>query len=176
MRKEVWIQDIAPWIYYAWTWIRVDSVFFLVTSSQRGSKKTRLNQIQPLSTSPSFLHGPRVPAGVTYRGQFLNIFLRSPEWSQTEVLQQIINKLLPEHNSATRGGETNDLGVKLSPVKTGRTCGWPASGRDPAAHGRSHWGERRGEKRFNLGHIWSKLKKQQQQPCTDILTKYRLCD
>lgn len=154
------------------SWQRVLSCYVKL----RGSKKTRLNQIQPLSTSPSFLHGPRVPAGVTYRGQFLNIFLRSPEWSQTEVLQQIINKLLPEHNSATRGGETNDLGVKLSPVKTGRTCGWPASGRDPAAHGRSHWGERRGEKRFNLGHIWSKLKKQQQQPCTDILTKYRLCD
>lgn len=116
----------------------------------RGSKKTLLNQIQPLSTSPSFLHSPRVPAGVTYCRQFLNIFLRSPEWSQTEVLQQIINKLLPEHNSATWGGETNDLWVKLSPVKTERTCGWPASGRDPAARGRSHCGEKRGRK----GSTW----------------------
>lgn len=138
MRKEVWIQDIAPWIYYTWTWIRVDSVFFLVTSSQRGSKKTRLNQIQPLSTSPSFLHGPRVPAGVTYRGQFLNIFLRSPEWSQTEVLQQIINKLLPEHNSANTRGRNkwsgsqtltceNWANVRLASIGTWPSSSWTQS-------------------------------------------------
>ena len=127
MRKEVWIQE---WVTFEYGSELTARSFFL--RGVGGVKENTANQIQLLSTSLSFLCSPWVPAGVTYCGQFLNIFLRSPKWSQTEVLRQIINKLLPEHNSATWGKNKRSESPTLTcenwaKVRLASIGTWPSS-------------------------------------------------
>ena len=65
------------------------------TSPQGSSILKVKDKVQPLSPPQWFVW---VGGLDSYCGQFLNVFIWSPDWCQTEVLQQTINKLLSKCN------------------------------------------------------------------------------